>query len=54
MKGAPVATPLTKEDKRYLEGKLSLPQYYRILKGDQTESKKSAKRGESSKGHTKR
>lgn len=49
-----MATPLTKEDKRYLEGKLSLPKYYRVLKGDQTQSKKSSKQSESSKGHSKR
>ncbi len=49
-----MATPSTKEDKRYLEGKLSLPKYYRILKGDHAASKKSAKRSEDSKGHRKR
>lgn len=49
-----MATPLTKEDKRYLEGKLSLPKYYRILKGNDAGSKKSAKRSENSKGHSKR
>lgn len=45
---------LSKEDERYLEGKMPLGQYYRIVKDGRADPKKGPKSTSTGKAHKKR